>query len=224
MIENHNFRNLCKEILTLTYGFSDFNGTLHEDNMKSLMDSVGIINKSIDYRETKQLLLNSLRDNTSGIDISIMGFENGTYIHQPYGTHAAPDFILFINDTYLMIELKSSKSDGIVWNTHTPRKNWIYLFSCEKLKDTTYFMGQNMVSDEFRQTIDHINFEIEQLRMKTKLKCDSEDNKHGFTDYIRPMKMQVNGIGGGETRFIKSPYRKEYERCVSTFIKNIFRK
>ena len=222
MIENHKFRHLCKIILTLSYGFNDFKEKLHEDKMIEILNFVGMIDSTKEYRSLKQDLLDKLRSDMSpGDDISYMEFDNDTFVYQPYGSHNAPDFLLFVNNTYLMIELKSSKSDGITWNTHLPRKNWIYIFSVsgKKINKTTYFLGQELISDIFRKEIEE-KYEICYKRIKKELNDEvfgSPNNIFGFSDYLRPM-FQCD-----EKFFNNESKQKNREKNVSTFVKNIFR-
>lgn len=227
MTKDYDFRELCKTIISLEYKFQDFFEVGHEAGMKKILDTTGFVDKTAEYCPTKpekKLMKKRLIiDSTPGDNISEMGYKNGTYVYQPFSTHGAPDFIIFINDTFLIVELKSGKKDLILWNTHIPQKNWIYIFSQKNIQKTTYFLGQEIVPDNFRPQLEEIEKLLKDTRKQIKLIADTPENKHGVLDYGRTHIKQEKGKGKRETRYINSPYRKGYERNVSTFVKNLFR-
>lgn len=204
-------------IKNLKYGHNDFKVTIHEDNMIELLESIGFKNIS-NTKENRKTDLNELKFiMTPGDNITSLGFENNTYIYQPYGSHGSPDFIIFAEATYLMKELKSAKSEKIQWNTHTPQKNWIYIFSSMNLNDTTYFMGQDIVSEEFRIEDKKIQEEINEFRKYIREKyLNLSENTTKMFDYLRPMKVS------GEN-FITNPLRITREYRVNEFINTIYK-
>jgi len=84
-------------------------------------------------------------------DITKLGFNNKSYTYQPNGNQSSPDFIIFIDNTFYIIEAKSSKTSNVPqFNSHLPLNNWIYIFTYLNNKNndksyTTYFMGQDII-------------------------------------------------------------------------------
>lgn len=154
-------------------------------------------------------------DFTPGDDISHLGFKDGTFIYQPYSSHGAPDFVIFVNNTYIMMELKSAKGENIQWNTHVPQKNWIYVFTSKSHKKTTYFLGQEIVPDEMRPHLEElIALEKHHKEIMKQIWLKLPGNKFKFWNYNRPMYMaDLKLFTDGETL--------DREVKVNDFINNI---
>jgi len=207
----HRFLKMWVYIKGLTYGGSDFFKTHHEDKMMTIFETFGLIDAS-DLKAVKKTEMKLLKKMSPGDNVSHMGFENGTYIHQPFNTRAAPDFVVFVNDTFLFIEMKSSKDESLQWNTHEPQRNWIYIFSSKNLHQTTYFLGQGIISDELRP-------QWERARKRTKeLKKEIKELYAGLPlyDYSRTMLMSTDNL-----KLITDPLREEREKQADEFINSI---
>lgn len=73
--------------------------------------------------------------------------ENGKIINlmivdKPNGSQKWPDLLVVYNGIGLPIEVKSSKTDGIVWNSGIPRADSLYIYNCYGKSQTTCFLGQ----------------------------------------------------------------------------------
>jgi hypothetical protein len=79
---------------------------------------------------------------------------DNTFIREPNGSQQSPDFIIKFNGLTLEIDLKSSSSGVIMWNSHLPKPNSLYIYSKivgKVIQDTTIFFGRD------------INFDIDAL-------------------------------------------------------------
>lgn len=215
------FKKLCERIIDIKYSKQDLKVKLHEDDVVNILNEIGFECRTIMCRRDQEKVNLLVTQYIPSDNIKILGFENNTYIYQPFGTQNSPDFIFFFNDTYIIVELKSGKTDTIIWSNHIPQKNWIYIFSLQnkKISGTTYFMGQDLISDEFRE---HLEKTYQEKREKSKKELNDEVFNHPsniweFNDYVRPM-LVCN------TKYFRNiELRKEREKNVSTFIKNIYR-
>lgn len=94
--------------------------------------------------ELSKKQLDSFNLNFSSLDkINLMELNN-TFIHQPFGSQKHPDIILFINNISYFIEMKTSKSNNPVLNSHIVIPSYIYIYS---LKDKTLpIIGSDIIS------------------------------------------------------------------------------
>ncbi len=76
------------------------------------------------------------------------------FIPEPLGSQNTPDFLVSDeNGNLRYIELKSSKQDKITWNGGYPKDDFIYVFSTEKHKGQTIFMGDTCWKGNNRQML-----------------------------------------------------------------------
>jgi len=87
------------------------------------------------------------------------------YISQPYGSQAAPDFMIFYKGNKIELECKSGKQGTITWNSGFPTKQRIYLYSCGKQQQSTYFMGDDWITHQQHKLLQEAK---EDLKKKTK--------------------------------------------------------
>ena len=64
-------------------------------------------------------------------------------VDKPNGSQKWPDMMVVFEGIGLPIEIKSSKTDNITWNSGTPKKNGLYIFNCYGKSRTTCFLGQH---------------------------------------------------------------------------------
>jgi hypothetical protein len=79
---------------------------------------------------------------------------NNTFIREPNGSQQSPDFLIRFDNITLEVDLKSSSSGVIMWNSHLPKPNSLYIYSKivgNVIQDTTVFIGKD------------INFDLEAL-------------------------------------------------------------
>lgn len=113
-----------------------------------------------------------------------------SYEYQPNGSHNAPDFNVMIDGTTFGVECKASNSGGIMWNCNYAHPEYLYLYHNSKLGETTYFMGDQMIT---KAEIDLLN----EYADAAKKLADDYNRKlkainSGWSVY--PRKMFVNGM------------------------------
>ena len=79
--------------------------------------------------------------------------ENVTIINQPNGKQAFPDMLLVHNYIGLPLEIKTCSTDIISWNDGIPMRDAVYVFYCCSLAKTTFFLGQDHITDEWRDSL-----------------------------------------------------------------------
>lgn len=76
---------------------------------------------------------------------------DNTFQHEPNGTQKSPDFVIKFNNRVLELDLKSSSTGTIMWNSHLPKPNGLYIYSKivgKIIYDTTIFLGKDIIFDE----------------------------------------------------------------------------
>lgn len=110
-------------------------------------------------------------DNTQLLDLII--------VDKPNGSQNWPDLLIIYNQIGLPIEVKSTESDSIVWNSGFPRFDGIYIFNCYGKSTTTCFLGQHAINQ----------FELDELKILSK-EASQHNRKCGGTRwsyYVRDM-------------------------------------
>jgi len=148
---------------------------------------------------------------------------NDCFVAQPRGSQSPPDFFIVENNRCFFIECKSIKSGGTpTWNTRFPEDNTIYLIHTKKTKDTTYFLGKDVLSDEAIKELRNFNdFLREAVKEHEKKMSDLNSNPYGFYNYVRNMYSQKITLGeeDGHIRdFIKNPNRDVLEQNVLDYL------
>lgn len=114
----------------------------------------------------------------------IMGDEDkGLIISQPNGTQGFPDLLLIINGWGMPVEVKSSKTGIILWNSALPRKGAIYVYNQHTVNNgVTAFLGDDVMDDDDRE-------QMIELRAAMKLIADKYNGKmnNGWSMYPRAM-------------------------------------
>ncbi|PUD75994.1 hypothetical protein C2R50_03665 [Helicobacter pylori] len=114
-------------------------------------------------------------------------------LYQPFGSQNYPDFLVFIFDHVVGIEIKFSKNDKgeknlqtsrPMWNSNLPKPNAIYLYGVANA-DITFFKGSDILSYETREVLlkyfDTLDKDEESLKSALK----DLENPFGFAPYIR---------------------------------------
>ncbi len=147
---------------------------------------------------------------------------NGTYIEQPFGKQASPDFIIKVsNNVVILLEAKSSSKDtSPMYNSGGITQDFLYVFCSEKTNQTTIYMGSDIVTLEQQRLIDeHIKEARERDDiLNAKLK-ELDSNHRGISYYTRPA---ITQKGGGEyTNYFTHGHRSEVEQLALNWVKEI---
>lgn len=69
-------------------------------------------------------------------------------VDKPNGQQKWPDMMIVHKGVGFPIEIKSCKSDKIVWNSGLPRPDSLYIFKLAGTRDYTFFLGQNAITEK----------------------------------------------------------------------------
>ena len=152
----------------------------------------------------------------------------GSFICQPCGSHSFPDFLLRDFDgRFIAIEAKSiskkaedetdnaATTGSPMWNDNLPKHGAIYIYSNETVNETTFAMGENLISQE------SINLSTEMINAMIKVgesyepKFAEADIGYGFMTWFRQQHFQVGGAG--KTDWFKHKLRANSEKSVLKF-------
>lgn len=124
------------------------------------------LNNCFDFTDLPELVDN-------GVSINLM------IVDKPNGSQKWPDLMIVNNGIGFPIEIKSSKTDGITWNSGLPKANSLYIYNCYGKSKTTCFLGQHAISED----------EIEFLKQMAKeAKALNKKYQNGFWSYyVRDM-------------------------------------
>ena len=176
----------------------------HEDAVKDVLLSHGL--KEVD-RKISQNERNAWLADPYSCDLA-----EGTFLFQPCGPNANPDFIIKLDGKAYFLECKSVKgtSKAPMFNSAFPggplKGEYIYIFTAEKYNQTTIFFGRDICPPE-----DYDNW---QELVNEHRKLDERYNKRftnnfGIQHYTRPM---VKHVGG--TDYFVNEYREQIEQGV----------
>jgi len=117
----------------------------HEIWFGDLLHSKGFNEKTL---KEVGLVTKDVKDRISKSDQTLW------FIPEPLGSQNTPDFLVSDeNGNLRYIELKSSKQDKITWNGGYPKDNFIYVFSTERHKAQTIFMGDTCWAGKNKQIL-----------------------------------------------------------------------
>ena len=109
------------------------------------------------------------------------------YYYQPFGSQQYPDFLIFLEQTILTIEVKFStkKQTKPVWNSGLPRLLGIYIFASYGLQDITFFLGADVITpDEISKLHDFFDYGLKDYQNEFNA-YETKQQKYGFSVYIR---------------------------------------
>lgn len=162
----------------------------HEKYISSILKECG-------FREVEKPKKLTRKDTMKWIknpELSTM-LEEGTYISQPFGTQASPDFIIKINSKFvLFLEAKSSKEYYPQYNSGGVNFNFLYVFCSEKTDETTIFLGKDIITPEQNERIaKHIKEARERDEVFNEEMKKIDKINRGWEYYTRPMFVQKGG-------------------------------
>jgi hypothetical protein len=136
-----------------------------------------------------------------------------TFIYQPYGSQAFPDFIIFTDKKVIPLEVKfSAKESKPIWNSNVPRAHAFYIFGSYGLKDITFFSGEDVITPDHRKLLYGFFKDIKAIQDKVRQEMPALDlTDRGFTPYIRAAFDQRNHKKTVATNFFKHPQRIRVE-------------
>lgn len=187
----------------------------HEDKIEEILHSHDFIKITLEESGlSKEDVVNGLKFIRKRLNFAD---ENKYYIPQPLGSVRSPDFIIIYKGRCYYVECKSGKLDIIRFNNSIPRKNYIYLFSCERYNKTVLFLGQDVINDGIRKK--YADFMVEIRALEKEFNDDllkDETNTHGWTIYWRNNFQQrgKNGI----TSWVRHRNIENYIQNVMEFI------
>lgn len=96
----------------------------------------------------------------NGVPIKLM------IIDKPNGSQKWPDIMIVNNGIGFPIEIKSSKTDSILWNSGLPKANSLYIYNCYGKSKTTCFLGQHAISKEEVDFLQEMSQKAKELNKK----------------------------------------------------------
>jgi hypothetical protein len=157
---------------------------------------------------------------------------NGSFLSQPTGSQNFPDFLVRDFDgRFIIIEAKSGKkgkkqlsnvnnsTPAPMWNNSLPKPfAVVYVLSNEKVNGTTFFLGQDVISDvEYQWGDTCIKAQI-QLYENQQKNAPVDFFKRGWITKSRPQFFQGGGLH--LTDYFKHQDRQNCENKVLAFFKN----
>lgn len=152
----------------------------------------------IQYKKVTKTLLREWAESGNDTELrqSTQGLPIGSYILQPAGSQGFPDILIKdFNDRFVAIECKSSEDATCpMWNDNLPKSNIIYVFTSEKVNKTTIFLGQDVITEELKQSQLAMIDELKQVVEKYKAINEQLDMfKRGWLTKFRPQNFQAGG-------------------------------
>jgi hypothetical protein len=185
----------------------------HEDLIASILDKCGFseikqitmsynkknkLKKELTFKKlcSKNIKVALKSDNTQlELKKLVPDMPPGTYIRQPAGSQSTPDFLIHDFDKrIILIEAKSGNGSIPTWNGSLPKSDIIYIFTSAGFKDTTVFLGQDVISNELETLLTDFHDKLQKESRKLNMKLSNLDiYNRGFNHYVR----SKFGQGGG---------------------------
>ena len=215
--------NAIKEMLSLPYFKNEaavsgavHNVARHEDALANVLKKHGFKNGKLPSGIKRDDALKWTKKPELACDIP-----DGTFIEQPFGTHASPDFIIKVSDKVIIfLEAKSATGTYPLYNSGGITQEFLYVFCSKKTNQTTIYMGSSMITLEQQRLIDE---HIEEARkrdevLNAKLK-ELDSNHRGVCYYTRPM---INQTGGKSYKdYFAHEHRIQAEKHVLDWVKGV---
>lgn len=93
------------------------------------------LKKNFDFTDLPPLV-----DNSKELNLLI--------VDKPNGSQQWPDLMVVFNNVGYPVEVKSTKTDIILWNSGLPRHDSLYVYNCYGKSKTTVFLGQDAINQE----------------------------------------------------------------------------
>ncbi len=173
---------LINDIYNLQFTSNTFAEKKHENSVKEIFTNNGMV--EIKKTDARFKFLKERKNSTKVVE-ELKG--NYIFIEQPFGSQAAPDFIICVDGYILWIECKSGK-DTLTWNTGYPKNNVLFVFSSKKRNTTTIFFGQNSEILTNNPTFEEKYVEFDKkLKQLSKESFGDEFKSEYFSFYMRKM-------------------------------------
>ena len=169
-----------EDILKLPYCSNSQSDSKHENQVAGVFSDHGFVVISKD----------KFKENYSS-DYSLL--PNMTAVHQPKGSQKPPDFVFKINDKIYALECKSGSETKTspMYNSTNPCVDTFYVFSCEKYKKTTVFLGGDVMPECIRKRIERAWSVIEAIIDETNDDLsEMGENNRGWQLFHRRMVIQ----------------------------------
>ena len=218
-------KNFFQDILKMPYhrNYAAASGKVHniakhEDAVEDVLIKHGFTNANLPNRKGKKSPI-ALKDRDKALADSneLLGIPNNSYVVQPCGTHANPDFIVNHNNKLYFVECKSSKEVYPTYNSGLPKDKYIYIFSSAKTNATTVYMGDDIVTEEQTRIINEGKKELASILSKMNAAlAESDILGRGVDYYDRPMFGQKGGAD--KSNYFTHKNRKTCEEKVIKYV------
>jgi hypothetical protein len=191
------------------------NTARHEDALSQVLEENGFLRYPLASKLNRNDTLKWIHQPELSKDIP-----DGTFIEQPFGTHNAPDFIVKVDNNFvLFMEAKSSATSlHPTYNSGGVKQDLLYVFCAKEPNQTTIFKGDSVITLEQQRLIDaHIidaRKRDEELNRKLK---DIDPNHRGISYYTRPMIIQSGGAS--YTNYFTHELRQQAETHALDWLK-----
>ena len=112
-----------------------------------------------------------------------------------------------------------------MWNSNLPKKDGIYFFGCYKLRQLTFFRGEDILPSKERESLLKIWDNLDKKKsawdkeFKTSIKSKEFDNAYGFNPYIRKAYQQTKRFNKNAINdFFANPNKTSLEEKVIEFV------
>jgi len=190
----------------------------HEDAVLDLLERHGFRDSNLPSRKGSASPI-SLGDRDLAIadEANLLGIPNNSYVSQPCGTHASPDFIVNHGGKLFFLECKSSQQTYPTFNSGLPCESYIYIFASKKTNETTVFMGDDIVDSEQREIIEEGRAYIEQVLTETNRQLKLADSLNRGIDYYSRAMFTQKG-GAPKSNYFKHANRGACEERVMKYV------
>jgi hypothetical protein len=175
-------QKLINDIYNLNFTSNTFAEKKHENSVKQIFLDNELV--EIEKTDPRFTFLKDRNNSTNTIEELKGSF---IFIEQPFGSQAAPDFIICVDGYILWVECKSGK-DTLTWNTGYPKNNVLFVFSSKKRNTTTIFFGQSseILTNNPTFETEYELFDKELKKLAVKIFGEKFTTKM-FTFYMRRM-------------------------------------
>lgn len=156
-------------------------------------------------------------------EISDIIFESDLFIHQPFGSHKSPDFVVVDRGVLLFVEAKSSKNGKPMWNSSYPQPNFIYAETSHKHGINYVYTGADFYGNLEAAHKSIAQFEEHARRLKEL--CDSTNARLASTDCpIKTYQRKMFDVKSKTIdRFLKIYNFSETEQCCKFLLSGVER-
>lgn len=147
----------------------------------------------------------------------VPGMTPGTYISQPCGPKAFPDFLLCdFSGSIVLIEAKSGNGVAPAWNGGLPQKNSIYILSSGLYNSSTVFLGHDVMDWGLSKLLQDHHDALQAQSKALKKQAEQLDTfNRGFYHYTRSKFEQQGGMD--KVDYFKHQDRQTCENNVLDF-------